>query len=266
VKKKKSKCKMQSAKCKHKLNDIIPVTLRNITTRLARLAGDYLTYNRTEQRGLLVLGLILLCVIIVNAVMPSGTFQPSPDFQAFSKEIADFEKAWQKAADSDSMARSSRYMSKWKFGAFRADSMYKKQKADKPVVMIELNSADTFDLQQLRGIGPGFARRIVSYRERLRGYADKQQLLEVFGMDTSRYRMIVDNVKVNPDSVHPFDLNTVTFKELLRHPYFPFATTKSIMIYRQKKKAFRTLDELKNVEGVSDSMFRRMLVYLRIGP
>ncbi|MCX6268616.1 MAG: helix-hairpin-helix domain-containing protein [Bacteroidetes bacterium] len=69
--------------------------------------------------------------------------------------------------------------------------------------MVELNSADTFELQQLRGIGPGFARRIVNYRERLRGFYDKKQVLEVFGMDTSRYRLIEKNLQVNPDSIHP---------------------------------------------------------------
>ena len=133
-------------------------------------------------------------------------------------------------------------------------------------MIIELNSADTFELQQLRGIGPGFARRIVYYRERLRGYCDKRQVLEVAGMDTARYRMIEKNLTVNPDSIHPLDLNTVTFKELLHHPYFPFAVTKNIMIYRQKNKNFKNLAELRNIQGINDSVFRKMIIYLRIGP
>lgn len=224
--------------------------LNSIKKQFLRLVGDYLTYNRTEQRGILVLSIILLCVIVANAVIPSGTFQKSPDFSVFSKDIREFETAWQKAADSDSIARSHKY----------------KAVPAKPLVMIELNSADTFDLQQLRGIGPGYARRIVNYRERLRGFNDKRQVLEVFGMDTARYMMIEKNLTVNTDSIHPFYLNTVTFKELLRHPYFPFATTKSIMIYRQKNKNFKTLGELKNIQGINDSLFRRMIIYLRLGP
>jgi DNA uptake protein ComE-like DNA-binding protein len=241
--------------------------LQKINKQVTRLAGDYLTYNRTEQRGILVLSMILLGVIIANAVIPSGTFQKSPDFAEFSKEIRAFEATWQKAADSDSIARSQKYLNyRNRFGAFRHDSLGVNPKAAKPVLMIELNSADTFELQQLRGIGPGFSRRIVNYRERLRGFSDKQQVLEVFGMDTARYRLIEKNLKVNPDSIHPFDLNTVTFKELLHHPYFPFATTKNIMIYRQKNKSFKSLDELKNIQGINDSIFRRMLFYLRLGP
>jgi DNA uptake protein ComE-like DNA-binding protein len=205
--------------------------------------------------------------MIANAVIPSGTFQKSPDFAKFSREIRDFETSWQKASDSDSIARSERYKNYIKrYGQLPGDSLKVKLMPAKPIVMVELNSADTFDLQQLRGIGPGFARRIVNYRERLRGFWEKKQVLEVFGMDTARYQLIEKNLLVNRDSIHPIDLNTVTFKELMRHPYFPFATTKGIMIYRQKNKTFKSIEELKNIPGISDSLFRKMIIYLRLGP
>ena len=177
------------------------------------------------------------------------------------------EAAWQKAADSDSLVRKQKYLGyNTRYKGFSYDSIKSLTVKPKTILIVELNSADTFDLQQLRGIGPAFARRIVNYRERLRGFYDKQQVLEVFGMDTVRYQMIEKNLRVNPDSIHPFDLNTVAFKELLHHPYFPFAITKNIMIYRQKNKRFKMLDELKNIEGMNDSIFRRAVVYLRVGP
>ncbi|MFZ4563692.1 MAG: ComEA family DNA-binding protein [Bacteroidales bacterium] len=236
-------------------------------TRGIQSVFNYLTFNRTEQRGIFVLCLVLSGLIISNAVIPSGTFQKPPDFSAFSKEITAFEAAWHRAADSDSIARKQKYLKyRNRFNGYRHDSLNSIFIKPKPVVMVELNSADTFDLQQLRGIGPSFARRIVNYRERLRGFSNKMQLLEVFGMDTARFAMIEPNLKVNPDSVKPIDLNVVTFKELLRHPYFPFPVTKNIMIYRQKNKNFKSLEELRKIDGVSDSLFRRMVVYLRLGP
>lgn len=229
--------------------------------------SNYLTYNRTEQRGIFVLCLILLGLIIANSVIPSGTFQKPPDFSKFANEINEFEAAWKMAADSDSIARIRKYVSyRNVHGVYKYDSLKSNVLKTKPVLLIELNAADSFDLQQLRGIGPSFARRIINYRERLRGFSDKRQLLEVFGMDTARFRLIEANVTVNPDSVHPIDLNTVTFKELLRHPYFPFPVTKNIMIYRQKKKTIKSLEELHGIEGVSDSLFRRMFIYLRLSP
>jgi DNA uptake protein ComE-like DNA-binding protein len=243
------------------------MSLKNTHKHLLHIATDFLTYNRTEQRGILVLCLILLCVGIANTVIPSGTFRKSPDFRAFEMQVIAFESAWQKAADSDSIARTRNYRSfKNNYGKTLWDSSGMKGKPSAPPVMIELNSADTLDLQQLRGIGPGFARRIVQYRERLHGYCDKKQVLEVFGMDTGRYQLIERNLAVNRDSIRPFDLNAVTFKELLRHPYFPFPVTKNIMIYRQKNKMFRSLDELRRVDGITDSLFSRMIIYLRLGP
>ncbi|MCX6279181.1 MAG: helix-hairpin-helix domain-containing protein [Bacteroidetes bacterium] len=241
--------------------------MKKVMTGFNRIVGEYLTYNRSEQRGILVLCLILLGLIITNAVIPSGTLQKSPDFSILTKEAVEFEAAWQKAADSDSIARVVRYSRKYNqyFKSKQDSSGYKKAPA-KPPLLIELNSADTFDLQQLRGIGPAFARRIVSYRERLRGFSNKNQLLEVFGMDSLRFRAIETNLTVNTDSVQTIDMNTVTFKELLRHPYFPFPVTKNIIVYRQKHKAFKSVEEIKNIEGISDSLFRRIIVYLRVGP
>jgi DNA uptake protein ComE-like DNA-binding protein len=229
--------------------------------------SNYMTYNRSEQRGIFVLFMILFGLIMANVVIPSGTYQKTPDFSDFSKEVIAFEAAWHRAADSDSVVRVQNYHNyRNRPGLYRYDSSKTMSKSAKPIVVVELNSADTFDLQQLRGIGPSFARRIVNYRERLRGFCSKQQLLEVFGMDTTRFRLIESNLKVNVDSVHPVNLNTVTFKELLRHPYFPFLITKNIMIYRQKNKNFKTLEELKNIDGVNDSLFRRMSIYLTLGP
>ena len=238
-------------------------SLRNIR----RVTLEYLTYNKAEQRGIVVLSLIILGLIIANTVIPSGTFDKSPDYTILNREVMEFEAAWKKAADSDSLARVSRYAAgRYRFKTAGFDTGRRVAFPAKPVVMLELNSADTLDLQQLRGIGPGYARRIAIYRQKLRGYHDKQQLLEVFGMDSARYAMIKDNVTVNRDSVHPMDLNAITFKELLRHPYFPFPVTKNIMLYRQKNKRFKSVEELREVQGITDSLFRRMVIYLRIGP
>jgi len=214
---------------------------------------DYLTFNRTEQRGIVVLLLILSALILANIVIPAGTTMTPIDFTAFEKEITVFEHAWQKAKEEERKC----------FPPI-GDSTFNKTRKPRIEFTVELNSADTFELQRLRGIGPSFARRIVNQRQRLGGYIHKEQLLEVFGMDSSRYFALLPNIVVSTDSIRKIDLNNITFKELLRHPYFPFEVTRAIMIYRQKNKRFRSLEELKIVEGISDSLFKRMLPYLRV--
>ncbi|MEI7663477.1 MAG: helix-hairpin-helix domain-containing protein [Bacteroidota bacterium] len=243
------------------------MNLRKTQRQISQWIGNYLTYNRSEQRGIAVLSLVLLGVIIFQVLIPAETFQKPPDFRLFASGIDSFEASWKRAADSDSVARINRYIKyRSKPAGWHFDTVSAKSGIRKPPLVVDLNRADTFELQQLRGIGPAFARRIVAYRDRLRGFHDVGQLLEVFGMDTARYAMIEANLTVTRDSVHPIDLNAVTFKELLRHPYFPFAITKGIMIYRQKNKRFADIGELRKIDGVNDSLFRRMIIYLRIGP
>lgn len=216
--------------------------------KITRVLTDYFTFNRIEQRGILVLLIILLGVIIANAVIPSETFHKPVDFSAFEKEVTLFEEAWIKAEREDSLQNR---------GVRSTIS---------PSFIVELNSADTFDLQRLRGIGPAFARRIIQYRSRLGGFYEKEQILEVFGMDTSRFMQIKLNLIVNKDSIKTIDLNNITFKALLRHPYFPFELTKNIMLYRQKNKRFNSLEELSKIPGINDSLVSRIKVYLRLDP
>ena len=74
--------------------------------------------------------------------------------------------------------------------SIKTDSLYTSEPpapVRKPL-MVELNSADSTTLQLLHGIGPAFARRIVRYREKLGGFSNKEQLLEVYGSSNIRIR------------------------------------------------------------------------------
>jgi len=230
------------------------------------LIKDYLSYNRTELRGIFVFLLILVGLLMVHAIFPKETWQKQIDFSSFEKEVAIFEKAWQKAKEEDALKKKEKYSRNRFFSHFSNMDSLKRNRVPEISFTVELNSADTFDLQRLRGIGPSFARRIIAYRERLGGFLNKKQLLEVWGMDTARYAFIEAFTRVVADSVKKINLNDATFKELLRHPYFPFELTKSIMQYRQKIKKFSNMEELRNIQGVNDSVYHRIIPYLRFDP
>ena len=226
----------------------------------------FLSFTRTEQRGTFILLMILFAIVMVNAFIPSSSYQKPIDFKRFEAEIEAFQSAWNRAEQEEKKKKY--HPSPYRKGSASVpwDTSRSGALKKRTVFMIELNAADTFELQRLRGIGSSYARRIVGYRQRLGGYHSKEQLMEVFGMDSSRYVAMEPNIFVNQDSVKKMDLNTITFKELLKHPYFPFEVIKAIMIYRKKNKRFYSLGELKTIEGINDSIFGRMVRYLRIDP
>jgi competence ComEA-like helix-hairpin-helix protein len=229
--------------------------------KLSTIIKDYLTFNRMEQRGLFVMLTILMLLVVANEVAPLVIRPGAVDYSGFEKEIIAFERAADSADSVAEQARKSRYHA---YPSTRSESASGKITYPKETFIIELNSADTFELQRLRGIGPSFARRIVKYRERLGGFVSKKQLLDIWGMDTSRYNAIAEHLVVDPDSIKKIDLNTVTFKELLAHPYFPFEVTKAIMLYRKEHKKILQVEELRKMDIITDSAYRKMRDYVKV--
>ena len=105
-----------------------------------------------------------------------------------------------------------------------------KQKTTKPV---ELNSADSITLISVRGIGPYYASKILRYRQRLGGFQSVKQLKEVkmtyFNVDSCAHLFTV-----NPALIRKQDMDTMSFKAVLRHPYLEYEDVQ--MIFNAKKK------------------------------
>ncbi|MCX6283360.1 MAG: helix-hairpin-helix domain-containing protein [Bacteroidetes bacterium] len=227
-----------------------------------RIIRDYLSFNRSELRGVIVLLILLLMVASVNQLLPEEHVIPSVNFPGLEKELMEFEAGIRRAGIEDSLKRGSKYKTFWS-SAERIKDTVKSARYQKPTFSVDVNKADTLEFQRLKGIGPSFARRIVTYRNKLGGFISCRQLLEVWGVDTSLYNLIREQLVISSDSVRKLDINTVSFKELLRHPYFPYELTRSLILYRQKNKIFRSVDELNSVEGINDSIFRRIKPYVR---
>ncbi len=132
-------------------------------------------------------------------------------------------------------------------------------------VEVELNSADTLQLQELRGIGPGFARRIVKYREKLGGYYAVEQLMEVYGFTEELYKQVARNVTVDASKIKKLDVNNLGIAELKRHPYISFYEAKAIVEYRNSKASTHidTIDELANLPDLKEN-WEVIKIYIKV--
>ncbi len=131
-----------------------------------------------------------------------------------------------------------------------------------PKFPLELNSADSTDLIALPGIGPWFAGRIISYRELLGGFVKPEQLLEVYGMDTTRYSGIVSFVTADSTRIQRIDLNNSTFREVISHPYINREETYAIFRYRDFADSILVPENILRNQIIDRDRFIRMLPYL----
>lgn len=117
-------------------------------------------------------------------------------------------------------------------------------------VAIDINTADTTMLKQLPGIGGAYAKWIINYREKLGGFCETEQLLEVYRMDTARYNAIKDFVKIDSTFVpNKLRINSDAFKVLIKHPYLEYDDVKKIVNHREQKGMITSWEQLSKVVG-----------------
>ena len=126
---------------------------------------------------------------------------------------------------------------------------------------LKINSADTTELKSLPGIGSFFAKNIVDYRNKLGGFINKQQLLEVYGLDSSRFEIISPYIILDSIEIQKVKVNHDDFKTILRHPYIEYEDVKKIVNYRETKGMIRNWEHYKNVVK-RDDVEERLSLYL----
>ena len=117
---------------------------------------------------------------------------------------------------------------------------------------VNLNSADTTELKSLPGIGSFFAKNIVDYRNKLGGFIEKEQLLEVYAFDSSRMSSIENHIIIDSIELRKVNVNTDDFKTILRHPYIEYEDVKKIVNHRESKGMIKNWEQYLKVVGRDD--------------
>lgn len=131
-------------------------------------------------------------------------------------------------------------------------------------VRININNADTTDWQKIRGIGPVFSRRITSYRDLLGGFYSLEQLLEVYGMDSTRYEQISEHIFLDTVKLNTININTADFVTLVRHPYLERNQVNSILQMRDRHGPYSSVEEIKKSELINEELFGKIAPYLSV--
>lgn len=150
----------------------------------------------------------------------------------------------------------------------RADSLWRDSvgwrfsRHIKKDTILDLNHTDTAELQFIRGIGRFTAVQIIKYREQLGGFYSTVQLtddpLATLHLDTLLAHFTADSAEVQT-----IDINNCSLDRLQRHPYLRYTQAKSIYELRRKRVRLRSIDELKAVPELNDTIIERLAPYLR---
>ena len=122
---------------------------------------------------------------------------------------------------------------------------------------VNVNIADTIELKKIPGIGSVIARNIVAYRQRLGGFYDLEQLLEVrfFTPELLEWFVLGDTpmkqIKVNHESLD----------NLRAHPYLNFYQAKIIVEHRKKRGEIKSLSQLSLYEEFTEKDLKRLSAY-----
>ena len=141
------------------------------------------------------------------------------------------------------------------------DTFIKYQKA-KPGEVIEVNSADSAKLTELKGIGGSFATRIIRYRGLVGGFYHKEQLKEVYGVDSLTYEGIKNQVSVDPAKVKKIEINTVSFNQLRLFPYLSYKQVNAIIQYRAQHGNYSSIADMKNIVLLDENILNKIEPYL----
>jgi competence ComEA-like helix-hairpin-helix protein len=138
---------------------------------------------------------------------------------------------------------------------------FAKAKTEKKSILIDINTADEIQLQYVNGIGPSFAKRIIKYRDLVGGYHSKGQLLEVYGLDHSKFHQIKDQITIG-GKVQDINVNSSDYKALSNHPYINRQEARLIVAYTSKHGPLKHAYDIVKI-GVMDSLFvEKIMPYL----
>lgn len=187
----------------------------------------YFFFTKGERRGVIALLLIASLFLLVRVLLANR-------YEGSSAE--NVEEPFVSSAEERSLS-----LSKGPNGSAREfkHSTRTSRRSAKTDEMVELNSADTTRLKQLRGIGSGYAKMIVSYREKLGGFYTSAQLLEVYKFSDETYKKIKHQLQIDTTLIRKININTATVKELKSHPYISYYQALSIVENRELQPQMR---------------------------
>jgi DNA uptake protein ComE-like DNA-binding protein len=98
----------------------------------------------------------------------------------------------------------------------------------------------------------------------LGGFARKEQIMEVWGIDKELYDQIKSQLKVGKTQLKKININSCTIDELKDHPYIDYYVARSIVKYRQSHGKYKKTSDIMKSALVHEALYNKLKPYLSI--
>ena len=200
---------------------------------------NWFGFSRRERRATFILLVIIISIIGVRYLFPD-TMIAIEDFSGIN--LPEKKNGVFLIRDSSNKGKaisSDRY----KGIKFNKTSYTRKTSSEKKID-IDINSCDSVSLMTLPAIGPVLSGRIIKYRRLLGGFARIEQLREVYGLAPETYEIIKNRVFADSTQITMIRINSATYKEIIRFPYFEKYEVTAILKYRELKGRITRINDL----------------------
>lgn len=124
--------------------------------------------------------------------------------------------------------------------------------------VVDANLADTTELMRIPQIGNYRANRIVAYRESLGGFVKVEQVMESCEMPDEVFEWFC----VSDVPLRRLNVNKLTLRQLMRHPYITFYQARAIVEYRKRHGDLKNLNQLLFLKEFAEEDITRLSPYL----
>lgn len=128
-------------------------------------------------------------------------------------------------------------------------------------IILDINQAGIEEWQQLYGIGPAYAKRIVRFREALGGFVSIDQIKEVYGLPDSTFQQIKPFLQPSP-LFKKININIATEEELKKHPYINWKQARVLYNYKIQHPPFENIQDLEKVKALPKDVIAKLEPYL----
>ena len=202
---------------------------------------ELFSFSKSELRGIAILLILIISVIVYRYHLLSaqdkklfeGTNKFEKEIKAFETQLDSVAKIKERTKKYKKIYTKSKRIKKEKNYRYKTKSIPAEKDKKKVFLKININTASAGELKKLKGIGNKLSQRIVKYRDKLGGFYSVEQIKEVYGIRPETFKQIEPHIFCE-GTVRKININTASFKELVRHPYLKYEDVKAIFKFRDK--------------------------------